>query len=180
MNDTQAGDPPASDPTSKAELLERIHRSRMALEETLRPLSEAQLTRPGPHGGWAIKDHLVHLAVWERGIVEHLRGHPRFQAMGVEHVVTQAISYDEINEAIYRQHAGLSVPEVMAAFQSAHREMLKELDLLKDHDLFKPFASFVPGTNETRQEPVIGWIIGNTSSHFDEHRDYILALLREP
>ncbi len=178
MNDIPIEERVKHDPTNKSELLELIHRSRAALEETLRPLSESQLTRPGTGGGWAIKDHLAHLAVWELGVVELLGGRPRFQAMGVEQVVSQGKSFDEINDAIYQQHNRLPLPKVMDEFQAAHRQMLQALDLLEDEDLFKPYASFVPGGSENRQEPVIGWVIGNTYGHFDEHRGYINALLQ--
>ncbi len=179
MTDQQMVEQPTPDPTNKSELVKRIHRSRSTLEETIHPLSEAQLTRPGPDGGWSIKDHLAHLAIWELGVAELLRGHPRFQAMGVEQIVSQGKGFDEINDVIYKLHSGLPLSKVMDKFQSAHRQLLEALDLLEDEDLFKPYASFVPDGSETRLEPVIRWIIGNTYDHFDEHRGYIRVLIRK-
>ena len=165
------------DPTNKTELLERIHQSRSALEETLDPLEEVTLTRPGPDGGWSIKDHLAHLAVWELGIAELLGGRPRFAAMQVEDAVSQGKGYDEINEVIHRLHAGLSLEQVLDEFQDAHRQLLQALDALSSEVLFRPYASYVPDGSSDRQEPVINWINGNTFGHFDEHHGYIRALL---
>ena len=69
--------------------------SRLALENTLRLLSDEQMTKPGP-SGWSIKDHLAHLAVWEMGIAELLRRRPRFAAMQVEEAVAQGRSEEEV------------------------------------------------------------------------------------
>jgi uncharacterized protein (TIGR03083 family) len=176
MDQTDAGEGTYEETIGKAELLERIRRSRLALEETIAPLSEAQLTRPGPEG-WAIRDHLAHLASWELGVAELLRGHPRFAAMGVEEAVSQGKSEDEINALIYRQHANMSLAEVLERFQSTHARLLAALEALEGEDLYKPYSSFVPGGQEGRQDPVIGWVIGNTYAHFDQHRGYIQALL---
>lgn len=162
----------------KAELLARIRRSRLALEDELSALSEEQLSIPASNG-WSIKDHLVHLATWELGIAELLRGRPRFAAMHVEEAVFQGKSEEAVNELIYRQHANLSLSQVMDKFKDAHRQLLETLETLHDEDLYKPYASFVPGGEDSRQDPVINWIIGNTYEHFDEHRGYIRSALQE-
>lgn len=163
---------------NKAELLARIRSSRLALEDELSALSQDQLTIPAS-SGWSIKDHLAHLATWEFGIAELLRGRPRFVAMQVEEIVSQGKSEDEVNEQIYQRHAGLSLSEVMDKFKAAHRQLLKTLEALDDGDLYKPYASFVPGGGDSRKDPVINWVIGNTYEHFDEHRGYIHAVLQE-
>lgn len=158
----------------KDELLRRIRRSRAALEETLNGLTEAQLERPGPED-WSIKDHLAHMATWELGIAELLRRRPRFEAMGVAQAVVEGRSEDEVNDLIYRQHKEKSVETVLAEFNSAHSQMMQQLEALDEAELFKPYAAYAPG--DTRQEPVFGWIVGNTFAHFDEHHGYIRSLL---
>jgi uncharacterized protein (TIGR03083 family) len=162
---------------NKAELVERIDRSRSALEETLRPLSEEQLLTPGP-SGWSIKDHLAHLAVWEFGVAELLQHRSRFAAMQVEGAVSQGKTEDEVNDVIYQRHADLSLAQVRKQFDEAHRLLLQALNPLSDADLYRPYASFVPG-GDRRQDPVIYWIKGNTFEHFDEHQGYIRSLLEE-
>jgi len=64
----------------------------------------------------------------------------------------------------------------MELFRSAHRRMMETLEGLSDADLYRPYASYVLDREDVRQEPVIYWILGNTSEHFEEHRAYIQAL----
>ena len=178
MSDQQTGSQASEPQASRAELLERIHRSRSALETTLNSLSEEQMTKPGP-SGWSVKDHLAHLATWELGIAELLRRRPRFAAMQVEEAVAQGRSEEEVNDLIYRRHADLSLPEVMQEFHEAHRQLIQAVDEMDDEDLFKPYASFVPEGSDTRQDPVLYFIVGNTFGHFDEHHEYIQAIIQE-
>jgi hypothetical protein len=183
MNDEQR-EQSSRQPRNKAELVARIRRSRLALEETLASLSEAQLAAHGP-AQWAIKDHLAHLAAWELGIAELLRRRSRFAAMGVAEAVAQDKSEEEINEVIYRRHAGLAPAEALETFHAAHRQLLEALDALSDEDLFRPYAFYAPEeedapqpeAEDAPQAPVLNWIVGNTYEHFDEHNGYIRAML---
>jgi hypothetical protein len=165
-------------PGDKAELLERIRRSRAALENTLQNRSEAELTAPGSEG-WSVKDHLSHLAVWELGVVELLKRRPRFAAMQIDEALYQKRDYDTINAQIQQKYAARSLAEVMQLFESSHQGMLSVLDGMEDKDLFKPYASYVPEGSQASQDPVINWIIGDTYEHFDAHAGYIAGILAE-
>jgi hypothetical protein len=176
--ENQQNDRTASHPENKAQLMEHIHRSRAALEATLKPLSHAQLTKAGA-SGWSIKDHLAHLATWELGIAALLRRRSRFAAMQVEEAVAEGKSEEEINALIYEHHERLSVAEVMDQFQEAHRQLLEALEALDDEDLLRPYASFVPEGGDNPRDPVVYWVVGNTFPHFDEHLGYIKTLLSE-
>ena len=164
-------------PTTVADAVERASVARADLEDLIASLSEEQMTSPGPEH-WSIKDHLAHLATWELGIVELLGHRPRFAAMQIEEAISQGKSEEEINDLIYRRHAALSLPEVMAEFQTAHQQMLQTLGRLDDGDLFRPYSHYLPEGSEGRLDPVLYWIIGNTYEHFDEHHGYIRALLK--
>lgn len=159
-------------PFSKAELMKRIHQSFAELEDTIRSLDEAQLSRPGP-SGWAIKDHLTHLATWELGIAELLQRRSRFAAMQVQDAFDQGKSEDEINDLIFRRHAGKPAAEAKQMFHDAHTSLLQAIEPLSDEDLTQPYASYLPEGNQGPQKPVWYWIVGNTNGHFDEHRAYI-------
>jgi hypothetical protein len=165
---------------TKAELIERIQRSYENLEDTLRPLSDAQLSRPGP-SQWAVKDHLTHLTAWELGIVELLQHRPRFTIMQVDDAVKQGKSEDQINDLIYQRNASLTPQQTLEQFRSAYRQLLAVLDGLDDEDLYKPYNSYLPegirSPGSRREEPVIDWIVGNTFGHFDEHNGWIQEIL---
>ena len=69
---------------SKTELMDRITAGYEALERVLRGLDDAQLSRSGSDEGWAIKDHLFHLAAWERGIAWLLGRRSRTEGMEIK------------------------------------------------------------------------------------------------
>ncbi len=160
---------------TKADLIAMMEASRANLEKTLSGLSEHQRTTPGPEK-WAVKDHLVHLAVWELGIAELLQHRDRFAAMKVDEETVQTKSEDEINDIIYRQFAHLSWDEAFRKYEEAHRRLLEALVNLNDEDLYRPYAYFAGG-KVTRQDPVLNWIAGNTFGHYDLHNQFIQSLL---
>src|SRR5512145_1897885 len=91
---------------SKAELLRRIHQAFTELDALIQPIDHDELNRPGSEG-WSVKDHLIHLAVWEGGIASHLEHQDRYAVMGVRELIDQNPDTDEINEHIFHQHVRL-------------------------------------------------------------------------
>jgi len=169
--------PPVIDvPRDKADALERIHRSWLSLEEAIARLEAGEMQVPGPEG-WSIKDHLAHLTTWELGIVELLHKRARFEAMGVQEAVSNGRSEDEINDLIFRRRANRTAADVLAYFAEVHDRMVDVLRSMDDEDLMRPYSSFLPEGATGSEMPVIGWIVGNTYAHYDEHRRTIQALL---
>jgi uncharacterized protein (TIGR03083 family) len=164
-------------PQTKADLLVWMTQGRTALEQVLGQLSEAQLTASGPNGGWTVKDHLAHLAAWERGIAALLQRRPRWAAMGLDEATISNYDEEGVNALIYRQNKDRPLTEVLADFHEAHRQILAALDDLSDAELFKPYASYSgePAGDDTR--PIVGWIAGNTYEHYAEHQAWIEAML---
>ncbi len=175
--ENQPADPERIARLTKADLLARISSSRAELEKTLSGLSEKQLTTPGPEK-WAVKDHLVHLAVWELGIAALLQHHDRLAAMNVDEETFRTKSEDEINDVIYQQYAHLSWDEVVPKYQESHRRLLEALQTLSDEDLYQPYAYYVVEPRNAPQDPVINWIVGNTCGHFDLHLPWIKTVLQ--
>lgn len=155
---------------TKQQLLARMHSSFRALEEVIKPLSEQQISQPDD-SGWAIKDHLAHIAAWELGMAEHLAGNDRFAAMQIEHPRGRPV--DEINHQIYQQNAHLTAGEALEMMRSAHQRMLQVLERLQDDDLYQPYNAFLPEGQHGPEEPVINWIVGDSYAHFEEHTEWI-------
>jgi hypothetical protein len=166
-------------PVTKDELLGRIERARAALVETIEDLSGAQL-EAREEGGWAITDHLLHLAVWEKGVADFLRGRPRAAGMGLSEEAWQ-LSMDEVNELIYEQTKGLSAAQARQKLEEAHQAMLEALAGLSDEDLMRPHAHFLPHGEEgvATQRLVLETIVANTYEHYDEHAQYIRQKLSQ-
>ncbi|MGE0540011.1 MAG: ClbS/DfsB family four-helix bundle protein [Dehalococcoidia bacterium] len=158
-------------PTSKSELLERIPPARQVLESLIDGLSEAQMVRTDG-SGWSIKDHLAHLATWERMIVAHLRAGNDHEVVGLDDVSYAAAGLDELNAMIEEQHKDQPLAEVLDDFHRSHAAIVAEISRLSDDDLSRPYWH-----NDPSQRTVLAKVSGDTYRHYLEHRHWILDLL---
>lgn len=161
----------ADEPTT-TEALRRIRERRSTLDALLERLDTTTLLRAGP-GGWTPADHLAHIAAWEQSLVALLAGTPRHAALGVT-AETYAGGADAVNAEVYRLHAGRPLEEVLSFYRRSHEEVLEAVGKLSDADLLRTYSSFQPlepGTDSGA--PIIGWIMGNTADHYDEHIAWI-------
>ncbi len=169
-----------SRPQTKTELLALIQAGWDDLHARLSQLSESQLTTPNPSDGWAIKDHLTHLAAWEIGIAALLQHEPRYRAMGLteEAVFRGEVDYDSLNETIFQQHQGKSLAEAQAYLQTAHEALLAALAELSDDDLQHTYSFYQPHEpGQDSGESIIRWVVNNTYGHYEEHWPWIAAAL---
>jgi ureidoglycolate hydrolase len=164
----------------KETLLRRIRESRASLEQVVARLSAEQLTAAGPDG-WAVKDHLAHVAAWEESLLALLDGRDRNQAVGLSAAESVSANHDTdaINAVIYRRHRDRSASDVLATFHETHARVLAALDRLTDADLLRPYSHYQPNAQPLDPRPVLGWIEGNTWDHYDEHAAWIRALVEQ-
>ncbi|MBX7250513.1 MAG: ClbS/DfsB family four-helix bundle protein [Candidatus Promineofilum sp.] len=162
----------------KTQLLTRMADAYEAMEGLLATLDDAALSQVTDAAGWAVKDHLFHLAMWERGVAWLLGGRSRNEGMGITDPQWEELTMDEQNNLTYERTRERPAAEALAAFRGAHREMLDALAPLSDEDLQLPYSDFDPAATQGADRPIIGWIIGDTYDHYDEHRGWIEALLR--
>src|SRR5574341_1330797 len=156
-------------PKNKQEALVVMAREREALEKVIQGLTDAQLTAPGKDG-WSIRDHLMHIAVWEQGIVALLNRQSRYGAMGLSRDEWQSKDGDEMNALIHERTKARSLADVRAAFHDSHQQMLEVLNRLTEEDLLKPYSHYAPEEPSDDKRPVFAWIAGNTFGHYAEHR----------
>lgn len=165
-------------PTTKAALLARIEGERDALNATLARFSEADLAAPVSPDSWSVKDHLIHLAAWSDGITALLNHQSRWGVMGITTALGHSGDFDAINAAIQMLHHDRPLEEVRDAFDQAHRDLVATISGLEDEHLLQPYSFFDPDDpRPDREEPVVGWIAGNSYEHDAEHREIIMALL---
>src|SRR5262245_11309016 len=118
-------EPHETQPRNTEELLARIAAGWAVLRQLVAPLSPAQLTAPGPDGGWSVKDHLAHLATWEGMLIALLRGEPIHAAFGISHAEYEALeSTDALNAVIAAQHKDHSLDEVMRRYEETHGQLV--------------------------------------------------------
>lgn len=109
MNEQLMDDESQPLPRDKAELMERIERARGLLVETIGRLSPATLVAPGLFDGWSVKDHLSHVATWERSLAALLQGRPRYAAMNVDRHTYASGDTDAVNALIHLHTKGRSL-----------------------------------------------------------------------
>jgi hypothetical protein len=161
---------------SKTELMDRMAAGYEALERVVAGLDGRQISHPGPEG-WAIKDHLFHLAAWERGIARLLGRRSRTEGMEITPEEWYNLTMDQVNDLVYQRNRERTAAEALAAFREAHQEMLDALAQLDDADLQRPYRDYDSAATRRPDEPVIGWIVGDTYEHYEEHLTYMRAIL---
>ena len=144
------------------------------MEDLIAPLSDAQLTTPGPPDGWAVKDHLVHIADWERATIFVVRRQPQALGLGVDPLPDDV---DALNAVMFERSRTLPLDEVMDRLRATHAELLVALHGLSDADLAKTRAEYGPEPALT-DRTVIGKIAGDTYEHYADHVVWIGDLLR--
>jgi uncharacterized protein (TIGR03083 family) len=164
--------------TTKQQLLDSLAQARPQLEAFLDSLAHEQWSHPRDAAGWAVKDHLAHLAVWQDGITALLRYQPRWPTMGLSSEFVEANPIDTINDVIFQQHREKSVQEVQTMFNESRTRFLSVLSELSDDDLHRTYSHYQPfDTSTDSGAPILNWVVGNTSEHVMEHLLWMRAVV---
>jgi hypothetical protein len=157
--------------------MQQIDRSWAALQSALSRLTPSQLIDPKDAAGWSVKDHVLHLAAWERSVVFLLQGRPRHAGLGVSESTYLNETFETINAAIFANTSSATPEDALAQLRDVHMQMMALLQPLTDDDLSKPYRAYLP--DEEREgdgPPVVDVIYSNTAEHFTEHLHWINAL----
>ena len=166
--------------STKAELLTDIDRSWNSLNSILDQLTEKEMTTLQDAQGWAVKDHIIHLAAWERSAVFFLEGKPRHDGLGVDETLYRNGSTDDINAAIFAKHKDLTLSDAFAQWREVHARLVALLQPLSDADLQKPYRHYLPDeAGEDDGPPALDIVYGNTAHHYAEHETWIQGLVNE-
>jgi hypothetical protein len=157
---------------NKPELLRAIQADRATLETVVAPLTDAQLEAPGPDGGWGVKSHLAHIAVWERMIVAHLtdRSAHTYACMTAEQYVRASL--DELNARLHDLHADDAVADVRREFADAHATIVAFLEAMPESRLSELYWG-----DDAARRTVLEKVSGDTYLHYREHAAWIVDLL---
>lgn len=164
-------------PTNKTELLTEIARAHQDMVRYLASLTDDEKTAPILDEGWAIKDSLSHLVVWENLIVDWLKRsllgeYIQVQVPGFVYPTDadkESIMHAE-NQYLYEQTRERPLADVMADFRAAHRATYDFVAQMNEKDIFDPnrFAW-------RKGSPALDMIAGDTYEHYDEHLAWIQA-----
>lgn len=160
-------------PLDKSELLARIPPARRALEDVIASLDDAQLSVRG-NDGWTVRDHLSHIAAWERMVVAHLTYGNDHETAGLSVEAFAGATLNELNARLYELHSDDALEDVRAEFTAAHASITELIARLSEEDLVRPYWDDDPSLR-----PVIEKLSGDTYRHYLEHRRWISELVKE-
>ncbi|HMO97432.1 MAG TPA: ClbS/DfsB family four-helix bundle protein [Tepidiformaceae bacterium] len=153
------------------ELLRRIDSRWQKLQELLGALTPADWERP-LGDGWPVKVHVAHLAAWERSALAILDGGSRPEAMGVPLDTWDRHDTDEINEHLAPSAGERSAGQARRDLDDSHKAIVARLNGMTRDQLLLPYSHYQPGPPENPR-PVVGWVVGNTFGHYDEHIEWL-------
>ncbi len=155
-------------PGDKVALIARIQHEWAALQQAIAQLNPAQMNKPDA-GGWSIKDNLAHLSSWENFLrLYHLQGQLPHEVLQLDKQTFEQLDENGLNQILFQRHQVRSVDDVLADLERTHVLLLADLEQLSYNDLIQPRY---PDDPEAR--PLLGWVIGNTYEHYQEHRTTI-------
>ena len=143
---------------------ESLHRQLLTL---LEGVDDARLTAGESATGWSVKDHLGHLANWQRYVADLLTG-----ATTPRNIRDDA-EMDRVNAEIVAGVRSRSLPEVRADFQSSYEALRAQVERLDDARLDLP-----PPYGPDWDRKLWQHIAGNGFDHYREHIEQVEALLR--
>lgn len=161
-------------PKSTAELLGAIDREWTALMRVVDQLTPEQMTRPDA-GGWSPKDNLAHLTEWMKILLGyHMDKRPPYEVVGVAPEVTKDWDMDVINKVLFERNCRRSNEDILKEFQKVYENVVARLKATPFDDLMKPRHP-----DDPEKQPLLNWVLGNTSGHFSEHRSNIEKMLKK-
>ena len=164
-------------PKTVGEVISRIDEGWSRLGEFVHSLSEEQLTGPRDGAGWSAKDHLLHIAAWERWLLPFFRREPLHVAMGVDEATYQDPVEDRLNGILQQREKDLPLSEARKVLQATHGEVVALLQSLSDEDLQRPYAEYQPGSAGGEGQPAVRSVVGNTYEHYDDHLRWMRELV---
>ncbi len=152
-------------PHNTSALLSLIDDEWMALMRAVNKLTPEQMSKPDS-GGWSPKDNLAHLETWMRYMKDaYLHKMPRPQAMGIPAAEYQKLDEDGMNAIIFERNRNRSASDVLDGLKSTYADITRTLAAFPYDQLLKPVQEGGPD-----KRIVMETVLGNTSSHFREHR----------
>ena len=128
--------------------------------------------------GWAVKDHLTHIAAWEYSLLALLDGTDRRSAMGIG---PEQNDTDAINAAVWSLHRDKTPEQALEYFRQTHALLMERVSAMSDAELQLPYNHYQPNDprdpNDNR--PAIDWVAGNTYDHYAEHINWIGQLVKD-
>lgn len=155
-------------PGNKQELMSAIEREWNLLIDLAASLTDEQMSM-SDSGGWSPKDNLAHLAEWMNVLIGyHMDKRPAHEVIGVTEDVVRGWDMEVINPVLFERNKNRPSGEVMEMLRQAYVTLEAKLESTPFEDLLKPRHA-----DDPEKHPLLLWVLGDTTEHFQEHRETI-------
>jgi len=153
-----------SEQMKKTSLLDAMRTGYTALEKTLAPLDEAQMTTSGVNGTWSIKDNIAHIVTWQRILLDRLHAVARDETPTSYGSDQTDEDIDKLNEQFYQQSKSRQLADVLADFRTTYAQIEEAVQSTSEEDLIDPQRfPWAKGV------PLWRYVAGDTYEHYLEH-----------
>jgi hypothetical protein len=121
-----------------------------------------------------MKDHLSHMAAWERILVAHLDARAGHTIVGLDYPTFVEMGLEELNARLHDMHREEPVEAAVHEYRAAHRAVVGYVEAMPESRYGEPFW----GDDPPPQKTVLEKIAGDTYLHYREHAGWIRDLLQ--
>ena len=159
-------------PRSQSELLSQIEAEWKALMDVVAKLTPQQMTAPD-EGGWSPKDNLAHLTEWLKALlgyhIEHRSGE---EVLGIPKELAENFDFERVNAYMAERSRNRTIEDVLGELKKKYAETVATLGSMPFEELLQPRFP-----DDPEKAPLLNWVLGNTTQHFQEHRENIEKML---
>jgi uncharacterized damage-inducible protein DinB len=160
-------------PSERDEVLANIREARAELEASFAGLSEAQMTEPVTEGGWSIKDHLAHIAEYQRRALAVIADQHQADGFGIDRdTFEQFEDVHAVNEFLFQRNRDRTLSDVIEDFRETHRLVEATVTQMPDADMHRKLS----GKIAERFPRVVDLLNFNIARHDRVHIKDIRAL----
>lgn len=160
-------------PGSKKELMSAIEREWKLLMDVVAKLDETKMTAPDA-GGWSPKDNLAHLTEWMNSLMGyHMDHRPPHEVMRLPEEATRDWDMEVINPILFERNQNRSTQDVLDEMKHVYVTLVNKLESMTFEDLLAPRYP----DEDPEKRPLLMWVLGDTTEHFEEHRKTIEKML---
>jgi hypothetical protein len=102
----------------------------------------------------------------------HMDKRPPYEVVDVPPEVTRDWDMDQMNRLLLARNLRRPPEDVLDELKRIHAEVIARLKATPFDDLLKPRHA-----DDPEKQPLMNWVIGNTTAHFFEHRINIEKML---
>ena len=160
-------------PGNKADLMSAIEYKWNRLMDVVAKLEQADRMTTPDEGGWSPKDNLSHLSEWMNILMGyHMDHRPPHEVLNVSEEVTKDWDFDVINAMLFERNRNRTTEDVLNELKRVYAELLTKLEGTSFEDLLMPRHA-----DDPEKQPLLLWVLGDTTVHFEEHRTTIEKML---